>query len=103
MRFVSYLTFLAGIVLVAIVFKLFLAPHLDLAAYFKNDRALVIDPPKPAIVTAPPYEPERKAVMRIEFNPDGDYPFKVWVDDGSGKEQYPYYATGIDFAEQEDT
>lgn len=54
------------------------------------------DEPKSATVVAPPYEGEPMNVFAMETNPDGDYPFKVWVSD-EGQEAHPYYATAVSF------
>lgn len=64
-----------------------------------DNRTMQFDTPKRAIVTAPPYGGELKRVTAVELNPDGDFPFKVWVEDGSGKEEHPFYARGIEFEE----
>jgi len=55
------------------------------------------DPPRPAEVTAPPYETTKEEVFAIETAPDGGHSIKVWVKDGSGIERHPYYVTGIRF------
>jgi len=57
------------------------------------------DESRAARVTHPPHEKEEHKVFAVETNPDGDYPFKVWVADESGKEQHPYYATAVEFVE----
>lgn len=57
------------------------------------------DTPQPAMVEAPPYEPEQYDVYALELNPGGDFPFKVWVKDGNPDEDKPFYATGVSFIE----
>lgn len=55
------------------------------------------DEPRAARVTSPPYDAKEYDVFAIETNPDGDYPFKVWVEDGNGKNKHPFYASGVEF------
>jgi len=52
-------------------------------------------------VTAPPHDPEREEVVALETDPDGSYPFRVWVADDSSKEEFPYYARAVEFCEDE--
>jgi len=51
--------------------------------------------PRRAVVVAPPFDEDQMPVSALETNDGGDYPFKVWVDDGSGKEEHLYYATSV--------
>lgn len=53
--------------------------------------------PREAQVTCPPHDAKEYDVFAFETNPDGDFPFKVWADDGNGKNKHPFYASGVEF------